>query len=116
MDTTQMVAVIALVLSLLLLIRVISLQGQLNILRADLERLESRPEAAGLSITSASASMPAAAPQKIQHPDRNMELDNRLRILLEEGKRIQAIKLFRIERKVSLKEAKDYVDELEELR
>lgn len=110
METVEIIALSALMLSLLLLLKVFSLQRQLNEIKFDLQSPNSRQHMSGLSkptlnMTSTSQDMNRVSPQS--------DLDDKLRMLIASGKRIQAIKEFREASGLGLKEAKDYVDSLE---
>lgn len=117
MNTYEIVAMIALILSVLLLLRVISLQSQLNEVKSDLEWLKNRPGNGGLASThrpkSFSSSTDAqdhnSAPSTIDQAT----FEERILFLTHESKKIQAIKEVREARGWGLKEAKDYVDQLE---
>ncbi|RAV08902.1 ribosomal protein L7/L12 [Paenibacillus contaminans] len=112
METVELIAVSALILSLLLLLKVISLQRQLNELKSDQHQhwRNNLPEVSGLSNPNLNA--PASSPNvtRVSPP---VNLDERLRMLLTSGKKIQAIKEFREASGLGLKEAKDYVENLE---
>ena len=111
MDTIDYVAMIALGLSVLLLIRVVSLQSQLNELRHDLQQLGSR----SADSTVIASSRPAAAASTFDeiHAEADAALEERLRSLLAGGKKIQAIKELREAKNMTLKEAKDMVEALD---
>ncbi|WP_226000620.1 ribosomal protein L7/L12 [Paenibacillus sp. BJ-4] len=111
MSTIEYIAMIALILSVILLIKVYSLQSRLNDLKSDVERLENR---SGIPGTLLSDSFPTVAPH-LQHTGASDDINERLIMLIREGKKIQAIKELRTARDLSLKEAKDYVDSLERL-
>ncbi|MCU6792325.1 ribosomal protein L7/L12 [Paenibacillus sp. WQ 127069] len=100
METVEIIALSALALSLLLLLKVFSLQRQLNEIKSDLQGPNIGPKVYGSS-----------KPNLNTPPSSN--LDERLRLLLASGKRIQAIKEFKKASGLGLKEAKDYVDSLE---
>lgn len=109
MPTSEIVAIIALILSCLLLIKILSLQSQLNSIKTDLEWLRNRPEASSLSqpsITAASSALDAT--------HTGSDLDGKLLMMLESGKKIQAIKVLREARSMSLLDAKNYVERLEQ--
>jgi large subunit ribosomal protein L7/L12 len=110
METVEIIALSALVLSLLLLLKVFSLQRQLNEIKFDLQSPNSLMYMSGLSkptlnTPSTSPDMNRVSPQS--------DLDDKLRMLIASGKRIQAIKEYREASGLGLKEAKDYVDSLE---
>lgn len=117
MNTYEIVAMIALILSVLLLLRVISLQSQLNEVKSDLEWLKNRPGNGGLASTHRPKSFsPSTGAQ--DHPSVPSTIDQatfeeRILFLTHESKKIQAIKEVREARGWGLKEAKDYVDQLE---
>ncbi|MFS0837509.1 ribosomal protein L7/L12 [Paenibacillus sp. 1P03SA] len=109
METIEMVAVGALILALLLLIKVFSLQSRINDIQSDLEWLKGRAEG-----TTVNRLKPAEDPR----PDKsasaqNSLLDERVQHMLAQGDKIKAIKLVRMELGIGLKEAKDYVENLE---
>lgn len=116
MNTYEIVAMIALVLSVFLLLRVISLQSQLNEIKSDLEWLKNRPGNAGVStsyraksVSSTSEVHPPHSPPMIDQAT----FEERILFLTHDNKKIQAIKEVREARGWGLKEAKDYVDHLE---
>ncbi|MEK8126704.1 hypothetical protein WMW72_02150 [Paenibacillus filicis] len=110
METVEFIAISALILSLLLLLKVFSLQRQLHEIKSDLQWLSSQPEGSG----SPRPSEPPASPRtRISSPP-PVNLDQRLRALLASGKRIQAIKEYRNASGLSLQEAREYVDALEQ--
>ncbi|MGO4541891.1 ribosomal protein L7/L12 [Paenibacillus sp. 2TAB19] len=96
MESVEWIALSALILSLVLLLKVFNLQRQLNEIKSDLQGNERLPYS---SPGSASGSVPA-------------NLDDRLRILVASGKRIQAIKELREVTDLGLREAKEYVDKM----
>ncbi|SEG68497.1 ribosomal protein L7/L12 [Paenibacillus sp. UNC499MF] len=109
METIEMVAVGALILALLLLIKVFSLQSRINDIQSDLEWLKGRAEG-----TVVNRLKPAADPRPLQPASaQNSLLDERVQHLLARGDKIKAIKLVRAEQGIGLKEAKDYVENLE---
>lgn len=110
METVEIVAIIALILSILLLLKVFSLQRQLNEIQSDLYRLDSKPEVSELSKQKAQESAYALDQASVSS---SAKLDEKLRMLLAAGNRIQAIKEYKEASKLSLKEAKEYVDDLE---
>lgn len=110
METVEIIAVSALILSLLLLLKIVSLQRQLNEIKLELQRSNSREGMAdlprpNLTRPPLSPSIPPVSPAA--------NIDERLLMLISAGKRIQAIKEYREVHNVGLKEAKDYVDDLE---
>lgn len=110
METVEIIALSALVLSLLLLLKVFSLQRQLNEIKFELQSSNLQRDKSEFSkpIHQTSPSSPdlvRVSPQA--------NIDDRLRMLIASGKRIQAIKEFREVSGSGLKEAKDYVDHLE---
>ncbi|MGV7115930.1 ribosomal protein L7/L12 [Paenibacillus kyungheensis] len=117
MNTYEIVAIIALVLSVLLLLRVISLQSQLNEMKSDLEWLKNRPGNGGLTPTHRlkPLSSSTGAPEHTSVPSTidQASFEERILFLTHENKKIQAIKEVREVRGWGLKEAKDYVDQLE---
>lgn len=100
METVEIIALSALALSLLLLLKVFSLQRQLNEIKSDLQGPN-----IGMKVYGSSR------PNFNVPPSSN--LDERLRLLLASGKRVQAIKEFKKASGLGLKEAKEYVDNLE---
>ncbi|AET60920.1 hypothetical protein HPL003_20930 [Paenibacillus terrae HPL-003] len=111
METMEFIALIALIISVILLIKVYSLQARLNDLKSDVERLENRSGMSGTSLSGTTAT----APPQVLNSDVSENINERLLQLIREGKKIQAIKELRVARGLSLKEAKDYVDGLERL-
>ncbi|MGQ3481385.1 ribosomal protein L7/L12 [Paenibacillus sp. TY11] len=111
MSTIEYIAIIALLLSVILLIKVYSLQSRLNDLKSDVERLENR---SGIQGTSLSGTI-TTTPPHILDTGTSEDINGRLLLLIREGKKIQAIKELRTAKDLSLKDAKDYVDHLEKL-
>ncbi|MDQ0114196.1 ribosomal protein L7/L12 [Paenibacillus harenae] len=110
MEPVEWIALSALILSLLLLLKVISLQRQLNDIKSDFQWSNRLQE--GSRLTKTTPNVPDSSPEMTRiSPAAN--LDERLRALVASGKRIQAIKEFREANGVGLKEAKDYVDNLD---
>lgn len=112
MDTIDLIAILALVLALLLMLSVFSLKRRVNELES---RLAQRDAYGGMSSPPASgraADIPA--PLFVQNPELAPDLERRIRLLMAEGKKIQAIKVMREARNLGLKEAKDFVDNLEQ--
>ncbi|MFF2158032.1 ribosomal protein L7/L12 [Paenibacillus chitinolyticus] len=109
METIEMIAVGALILALLLLVKVFSLQSRINAIQDDLEWLKGRAEGQVVNrlkpSTAAQSEKPASAQMYL--------LDERVHHLLAQGDKIKAIKLVREKSGMGLKEAKDYVDNLE---
>ncbi|AWB46899.1 hypothetical protein DCC85_10665 [Paenibacillus sp. CAA11] len=109
-------AMILLLLVALLLIWVMYLSGQVRELKRDVERLKNYSP-------SSPSNMPDPQthfiydPAKFGHPD-TMQLDDHLRFrlitLIRKGSKIKAIKELRIATNLSLKDAKDVVDRLED--
>lgn len=111
LSAIEYIAIIALLLSVILLIKVYSLQSRLNDLKSDVERLENR---SGIQGTSLSGTI-AATPPHVLDAGVSEDINERLLLLIREGKKIQAIKELRSAKDLSLKDAKDYVDHLEKL-
>ncbi|MEE4564916.1 hypothetical protein [Paenibacillus polymyxa] len=111
MATSEYVAIIALILSVILLFKVYRLQSRLNNLKSDVERLENR---SGPTETSMSSTITPPPPHFLD-TEASKEINQRLLLLIREGNKIQAIKELRIAKDMSLKDAKDYVDHLEKL-
>lgn len=108
MEVIEIVAVAALILSLLLLIKVFSLQSQLNDMKSDLEWMNNRPNNPGMN---------SSSPTFVSQPEVNdvdADLEERLRFMLSSNQKIKAIKVLREARNLSLKDAKDYVDRMEQ--
>jgi large subunit ribosomal protein L7/L12 len=110
METVEIIALSALILSLLLLLKVFSLQRQLNEIKFDLQSPNHQRDKSGFS-KPIQQSPPSSPDLGRVSPQAN--IDDRLRMLIASGKRIQAIKEFREVSGSGLKEAKDYVDHLE---
>ncbi|ASA21694.1 ribosomal protein L7/L12 [Paenibacillus donghaensis] len=114
METTQIIAVAALILALLLMVKVFSLQGKVNELRSDVARLSSINGHPGMT---KSAPAPLTVPLPYAYSSgaavtNNADLDARLLSLISQGQKIKAIKEMREATNMSLKDAKDYVDGL----
>ncbi|CAM4257354.1 large subunit ribosomal protein L7/L12 [Paenibacillus endophyticus] len=109
MDIVEFVASSALILSLLLL-KVISLQKQLNEMKLTMDWSNNRADSSASPKSSLSSS---PSSPNMNHAGSLSNIDERLRMLTASGKRMQAIKEFRKASGVGLKEAKEYVDHLE---
>ncbi|MGM1046810.1 MAG: ribosomal protein L7/L12 [Bacillota bacterium] len=107
METTEIIAIAALILSLLLLIKVFSLQSKLNDIQSDLEWMKSRPE----NPQTYKSVTPVVSEPNTYGID--ADLEERLRVLLTSDQKIKAIKMLREARGISLLEAKNYVDNME---
>ncbi|WP_413379051.1 hypothetical protein [Paenibacillus taichungensis] len=114
MEINTIVLVVFLLLILILLVRVISLQTQLNELKRDVERLENGSGSTAHSPLSYNTSSVNVSPPPPTHADLT-ELDRELQALAQQGKKIIAIKKAREARNLSLKDAKEYVEYLERL-
>lgn len=112
MNTSEILAILALLVSVLLLLRVVTLQAKVNELRDDLDRISRKvnfPTASGYK-----AASPSPSPVSSDLPtDQQLYVDERVRQLLNQGKKIQAIKEVRDQLKLSLKDGKDYVEAIE---
>lgn len=112
MDTIDLIAILALVLALLLMLSVFSLKRRVNELES---RLAQRDAYGGKYSPQQSAELPTSRlPLFVQNPELAPDLERRIRLLLAEGKKIQAIKVMREARNLGLKEAKDFVEDLEQ--
>ncbi|MEC0238877.1 ribosomal protein L7/L12 [Paenibacillus dokdonensis] len=111
METTEIIAMITIVISLFLLIKVFSLQSQLNNLKSDLEWMRNHADS---SPGSSFVKTATVRPLKMQESTVSSDLDERLLSLLQSGQKIKAIKELREARPMGLKEAKDYVENLEQ--
>ncbi|MEY9092668.1 ribosomal protein L7/L12 [Paenibacillus sp. RC84] len=109
METIEMIAIGALVLALLLLIKVFSLQSRVNAIQSDLEWLKGRAEGQMINRLKPSTAARSDKPASEQRP----LLDERVHHLLAQGEKIKAIKIVRAAHGIGLKEAKDYVENLE---
>ncbi|WP_054955192.1 ribosomal protein L7/L12 [Paenibacillus dakarensis] len=110
MEASEITAVAALIISLLLSFKVLGLQNQLNDMKDELEWLNKRPESADL-YNKGPAITDVPAGQSADYL--SAELEGRLRMMLASGKKIKAIKLLREAKGLSLKEAKDFVDSMD---
>ncbi len=111
MENTDWISITALVLAMLLLLRVFSLNRRVKDLESHLERIDSRSAMGGGIIKQG---IDAPTPLYAQNMEVAPDLERRLRLLLAEGKKIQAIKVLREARDLSLKDAKNYVDRMEQ--
>ena len=114
MENTDIIAIAALILALLLMFSVFSLKRRVNELEAQLALRDSYagyPGNSGVIGTGRAAGVPT--PLFVQNMEIAPDLERRLHLLLTEGKKIQAIKVIREARNLSLKDAKDYIDHLE---
>ncbi|MDQ0655894.1 ribosomal protein L7/L12 [Paenibacillus sp. W2I17] len=112
MEMNTLVWIVLLLLILVLLVRVTSLQRQLNELKSDVERLENGSTVSARSDFNYTLSPQEASPSHTSQPAQT-DLDQELLTLIQQGKKIMAIKRLREARGLSLKEAKDYVDSLD---
>ncbi|WP_458461474.1 ribosomal protein L7/L12 [Paenibacillus sp.] len=112
MEMNTLIWIVFLLLILVLLVRVTSLQRQLNELKRDVERLENGSTASTRSDFNYTLS-PKEAPSPYTSQPGPTDLDQELLALIQQGKKIMAIKRLREARGLSLKEAKDYVDSLD---
>lgn len=113
MQTTDWIPIAALTLSILLMFRVMTLSRRIKDLQSQLERIDSR---SGMGGSMFKPSMETPTPQYVQNMEFAPDLERRLHLLLAEGKKIQAIKVLREARNLSLKDAKDYVDHMDQGR
>ncbi|WP_106766357.1 ribosomal protein L7/L12 [Paenibacillus faecalis] len=107
METIEIIAIAALVLSVFLLIKVFSLQSKLNDIQSELEWIKNRSDHSPMI----ESSSPITSEPNIYGID--ADLEKRLRILIASDQKIKAIKVLREARGISLKDAKNYVDQLE---
>ncbi|GAS82160.1 ribosomal protein L7/L12 [Paenibacillus amylolyticus] len=112
MEMNTLVWIVLLFLILVLLVRVTSLQRQLNELKRDVDRLENGSNGSARSDFNYTLSPKEASPAHTSQPAPT-DLDQELIALIQQGKKIMAIKRLREARGLSLKEAKDYVDSLD---
>ncbi|MCL6661976.1 ribosomal protein L7/L12 [Paenibacillus polymyxa] len=112
MEMNTLVWIVLLLLIFVLLVRVTSLQRQLNELKRDVERLENGSTAGTRSDFNYTLTPKEAPPSHTSQPAQT-DLDQELLTLIQQGKKIMAIKRLREARGLSLKEAKDYVDSLD---
>lgn len=112
MEMNTLVWIVLLLLILVLLVRVTSIQRQLNELKRDVERLENGSTVSARSDFNYTLSPKEAVPSHTSQPVPT-DLDQELLALIQQGKKIMAIKRLREARGLSLKEAKDYVDSLD---
>jgi large subunit ribosomal protein L7/L12 len=112
MEMNTLVWIVLLFLIFVLLVRVTSLQRQLNELKRDVERLENVSISGTRSDFNYTLSPKEASPSHTSQPAQT-DLDQELLTLIQQGKKIMAIKQLREARGLSLKEAKDYVDSLD---
>lgn len=113
-NTSEILAILALLVSVLLLLRVVTLQAKVNELRDDLDRISRKVNFPTASGYKAAAPSPSPSPVSSDLPtDQQLYVDERVRQLLNQGKKIQAIKEVRDQLKLSLKDGKDYVEAIE---
>lgn len=114
MEINTIVLIVFLLLILILLVRVISLQSQLNELKQDVERLEIGGGPVSHSSFNYSPTLSDVSPHSPSQAELT-ELDRELLALVQQGKKIVAIKKVREAKNLSLKDAKDYVESFERL-
>ncbi|WP_440109027.1 ribosomal protein L7/L12 [Paenibacillus sp. QZ-Y1] len=114
MEINTIVFIVFLLLILILLVRVISLQSQLNELKQDVERLEIGGGPVSHSSLNYSPTSLDVSPHSASQAELT-ELDRELLALVQQGKKIVAIKKVREAKNLSLKDAKDYVESFERL-
>ena len=107
MERAEIWALISLLVSIFLILKLIVMQARINELRYDVARLEGRPEVYPLSKQAADVSVYV---KPLYATELAPELEQRLKLLLAGGKKIEAIKALRDATGLSLKAAKDYVD------
>lgn len=112
MEMNTLVWIVLPLLIFVLLVRVTSLQRQLNELKRDVERLENGSTDSVRSDFNYTLSPKEASLSHTSQPAQT-DLDQELLTLIQQGKKIMAIKRLREARGLSLKEAKDYVDSLD---
>ncbi|MFD1906393.1 ribosomal protein L7/L12 [Paenibacillus rhizoplanae] len=112
MDTIDLIAILALVLALLLMLSVFSLKKACERARVPISAKRCLRRNVLSPASSRAADIPA--PLFVQNPELAPDLERRIRLLMAEGKKIQAIKVMREARNLGLKEAKDFVDNLEQ--
>ncbi|WP_379152220.1 ribosomal protein L7/L12 [Paenibacillus sp. sgz5001063] len=113
MQNTDWIPIASLALSSLLMLRVMTLSRRVNDLQSQLERIHSR---SGMDGGLVKPRMDTPTPLHVQNMEFAPDLERRLYLLLAEGKKIQAIKVLREARNLSLKDAKDYVDQMDQGR
>lgn len=115
MQTNDIIVVISLALSIILLLRTVSLQRQLNDVKSDLEWIRQRPHSGNTnhSYTPLSKSNHTTTSSPAPTAHHSATLEDNVFFLLQQGKKINAIKDVREAKGWGLKEAKDYVDQLE---
>ena len=106
MEITDICAILSLPLSVLLLLKVIILNNRVRELQSELDK---RYDGSTRSISDNSVPTPLQ--------DHNLEiapdLERRIRLLLAEEKKIQAIKVIKDARNLTLKDAKTYIDAMQ---
>lgn len=76
-------------------------------------------EATGVGLAEAKQAVEEMARDEFTKPSSEMQMnndpimDNKIRSLLAKGKKVEAVKIYREEHGIGLKEAKDYVDQIE---
>lgn len=115
MENTDIIAIPALILALLLMLSVSRLKKRVAELESKLAQRDTYGGYAGTAGTAGSARKTPnyTAPLVAQNPEIAPDLERRLHLLLAEGKKIQAIKVIREARNLPLKDAKDFIDNLE---
>ncbi|AIQ58863.1 ribosomal protein L7/L12 [Paenibacillus borealis] len=114
MDNTDIIAILALVLALLLMLSVFSLKKRVAELESQLAQRDAYGGSAGNTMAAGNRMAGIPTPLFVQNPEIAPDLERRLHLLLAEGKKIQAIKVMREARNLSLKDAKDFIDNLEQ--
>jgi large subunit ribosomal protein L7/L12 len=107
MERAEILAIIALLVSIFLILKVNGMQARINEMKYDIERLEGRPEAYRSPRQDVAASFNAKPLFALEIAP---ELEQRLQHLLAGGKKIEAVKELKDATGLSLKAAKDYVD------
>lgn len=111
MEPTDIIAILAFILTLLLMLSVFSLKRRVSELEG---KLRQRDAYGGVYGASANGKAGIPTPLFEQNLEIAPDLERRLHLLLAEGKKIQAIKVIREARNLSLKDAKNFVDNLEQ--
>lgn len=87
--------------------------------RQILQAIKVYREATGVSLAEAKQAIEKMARNEFTKPSSEMQrsndpiMDNKIRAMLTRGKKVEAVKIYREEHGIGLKEAKDYVDQVE---
>ncbi|WNS45137.1 ribosomal protein L7/L12 [Paenibacillus sp. MMS20-IR301] len=111
MENADIIAISALSLAFILMLSVFRLKKRVTELEVQLQQQHAYGGAGGGMGAASSTGSPT--PLNVHNLEIAPDLERRLYLLLAEGKKIQAVKVMREARNLSLRDAKEFVDKLE---